>query len=85
MDICYDYYGISKEIIGGQGFKESEMKWFRNRTEEEYYKDIKLEAKKKREYKSRQICITGASSFVAEVLIMEILQLRVQSRKDGLV
>lgn len=85
LDICYDFYGIPRDVLAASHFNRKEIHWFKNQTESQFYEDIKLDAKKKTKYRSRQICITGASSQAAEILIMELLQIEKQSRKDGLV
>lgn len=85
LDLCYDYYGIPRGVLAADEFSNKEMNWFKTRTESEYFEDIKLEAAARREYKSRQVCITGASSQITEILIMEILKIHGQSREGGLV
>ncbi|KAK6617563.1 hypothetical protein RUM44_005151 [Polyplax serrata] len=84
LDLCYDYYGIPRGVLAADEFSNKEMNWFKTRTESEYFEDIKLEAAARREYKSRQVCITGASSQITEILIMEILKIHGQSREGGL-
>lgn len=85
LDICYDYYGVPREVLSAENFTKSEIEWFRQRTESQYFENIRLEAKSRIEYRARQVCITGASSPVAEIVIMELLQLEQQNREKGLV
>lgn len=85
LDLCRDYYGLPKELLAGGEFEKEEMDWFRKRTESEYFEDVRKSTKDRIEYRCRQVCITGAASPMSEILLMELFQLKVQHRKDGMV
>lgn len=83
--MCSDYYAIPKEALTAENFEKGELKWFQKESEAQYFENIKTEAKNVADYRCRQICITGASSPMTNILIMELLQISLQSRKDGMV
>ncbi|KAL0271096.1 UNVERIFIED_CONTAM: hypothetical protein PYX00_008304 [Menopon gallinae] len=84
LDMCQDYYGLTRAMLTGEMLEKNEMEWFTQRSKVEYDEDVKMKAKAYLSYRCRQVCILGAANQTCDVLIMELLQIRQQNREHGM-
>lgn len=85
LDMCQDYYGLTRPMLTGEILDKQEMEWFKQRSESDYKEEVKMQAKAHLSYRCRQVCILGAGNQACDVLVMELLHLPQQNREHGMV